>query len=329
MKVHFREGQQVKAGDVLFEIDPRPFEVELRQAEAERDRQQALKGQAEANRQRDLAQMQNAKEQLERNRALYEKGIVSKDEFNTLAATAKALEAAVTADAAAIVSADQSIRSARIAIDNARLQLSYCTLASPIDGRLGNLLVNQGNLVKANADTGMVVINQVRPIHVGFALPEHYLDRIGRQMRTGPLRVTAMMPDDPGSPSTGTLTFIDNQVDRQTGTIRLKAEFPNAEERLWPGQFVNVTVRLSEIRDAVVVSSRAILTGQDDNYCYVVKADKTVESRSIATGDTIGGLVVVTKGLASGERVVLDGQMHLTDGSHIVEKQDATSPNAQ
>lgn len=347
-KVYISEGQKVKAGDPLFEIDRRPYEIALQQAQAELGRQDALLKQAQAERERDLAQMNNAESQLERNRKLAKTGVISRDDFDKLDATAKSLRASVAADEAAIASAGQAGHAARISIDNARLQLSYCTLRAPLTGRLGDLHVDQGNLVKADADTGLVTINQIQPINVAFTLPEAEFGRVTEAKRKGPLTVMVTLPDenneaeDAGKDtdesdgaaaagngaSTGTLTFIDNQVDRQTGTIRLKGEFANADERLWPGQFVNVDLVIGQLHDATLAPRRAILTGQSGQYCYVVAPGKTVKSRTVTTGAQIGDALVIKSGLAPGERIVLDGQLRLVDGAKIIEKRSGSAADA-
>lgn len=322
VKVNFREGQEVKAGDVLFEIDRRAYEIAEHQAEAEYDRQKTLKTQTEANLTRDQATLQNAESELKRDSDLLAKGISSKDEFDKADAAAKSARAVVASDEAALATADQTIRAAQIDIDSARLKLSYCTLTAPIDGRLGSLLVHQGNLVKADSDAGLVVINRMRPIYVSFTLPEKYLGTINSRLRQGAMRTTAAIPGADGSLTTGTLTFVDNQVDSQTGTIRLKAEFPNENEQLWPGQFVNVTLALDEIKDATMVPKRTLVTGQNGMFCFVVDGEMTVHSRNVEAGEEVGDKIVVKSGLKPGERIVLDGQLRLTDGSRVSEKKD-------
>ncbi|MCL5269027.1 MAG: efflux RND transporter periplasmic adaptor subunit [bacterium] len=329
-----QDGQAVKRGDLLFEIDPRPFEAALRAAEAELQRQVALKSQAEANRSRDVVQSDHADREVERNRKLFETGVISKDEFDTLRATADQYHAAVRADEAAIVSAERAIQADQAAIDAARLQLSYCTITSPIDGRLGAILVDQGNLVKANADTGMVIINQIRPIKVSFTLPEQYLDPIREAMRKGPVAVTvrhaagdhvgkeagSSAAADPEAPIVGRLNFINNQTDPATGTIQFDVLFPNEDERLWPGQYVEVSLAIAVVPGAVLAPVAAIQSGQTGSYCFVVKEGNSVELRRVTVGETVGDRVIVNEGLKPGEQVVVDGQLRLVDGSRIVEK---------
>ena len=322
IKVNFTEGQEVQAGDVLIEIDPRPFEMLLKQAEVERDRQMALRDQAQANLQRDKAELENAIKQRDRNQSLVDEGIVARTAFDTLDVRVRALEATVAADESAVQSATQSIRSAATAIEDAKLQFSYCTLTAPIQGRAGGLLVDQGNIVQANSDTPLVTINQIRPIEVAFSLPERYLNTVAQRMREGTMSVVAAVPNLAETATTGTLTFLDNQVDSQTGMFRLKAVFENDAELLWPGQFVNVSLTLNTIQDAVIVSRRAVLDGQKGTYAYVVKADKTVETRMLETGESAGDEIIIRKGLQPGERVVVDGQLSLKDGTLISEKQD-------
>lgn len=322
VKVNFREGEQVEAGEVLIEIDPRPYEVALKQAEAERDRQAALREQAEANLRRDKAELENAITQRDRNRKLADDGIVARTDFDTLAVRVTALEATVAANESAVRSAEQAIRAAATAIEEARLQLSYCTLSSPIQGRAGALLVDRGNIVLANAATPLVMINQIQPIEVEFTMPERYLSDVAQRMREGTLHVIATPPDSASLATTGTLTFLDNQVNPQTAMFRLKAVFDNENEQLWPGQFVNVSLVLRTLEDAVVVSRRAVLDGQRGVYSYVVKADNTVESRLVTTGEALGDEIVIREGLQAGERVVVDGQLLLRNGLEVTEKED-------
>jgi membrane fusion protein, multidrug efflux system len=288
-RVYFKEGQDVKKGDLIFTIDPRPFDAALQQAEANLARDKALEA--------------NAQAQADRNAKLFESGIVSKDQYEQFRTSADSYAAEVRADQAAV--------------EKAKVDLDYCTIHSPIDGRTGSLLVHEGNLVKANGDTPLVVINQVTPIYVDFSVPEQYLAEIKKRKAAGSLRVEAVLPNEEQHPAQGLLTFVDNAVDQTTGTIRLKGLFPNQERRLWPGQFVNTVLRLTAQPNAVVVPSQAVQTGQSGQYVFVVNPDLAVESRPVVVGQTVQGETVIQKGLQPGEKVVTDGQLRLIPGSRV------------
>lgn len=285
--VAFREGQDVHKGDLLFRIDPRPFQAAL--------------AQARANLARDRAQEQNAASEVGRYEGLVQKDYVTREQYDQVKANAEALASTVKASEAAV--------------ENAALQLSWCTITSPIDGRTGGLLVHAGNVIKANDDKPLVVINQVRPVYVTFSAPENTLAELRKSGSVLPVR--AAPPSDAAHPKTGTLSFVDNAVDPTTGTITAKATFANADASLWPGQYVNVTVVLRTEPSAVVVPSPAIQTGQNGSYVYVVRPDSTVESRPVTVERTQGTVTVVAKGLAPGEQVVTDGQLRLTPGARV------------
>ncbi len=287
-QAYFHEGQDVKKGDVLFTIDPRPFQATLTQYQA--------------NLAKDEAQLKNAQEQLQRNEQLYRDGIISKDQYDTFRTNAATLEAVVQAD--------------RAAIENAQIQLGYCTIRAPIDGRTGAVMVQPGNLVKNN-DVTLVTINQISPLYVVFSVPEQYLPEIKREQAQRPLRVEAVIPQDPGHPEWGELTFVNNTVDAATGTIQLKGAFRNTRKRLWPGQFVNVVLVLASQPHAIVVPSQAVQTGQQGHYVYVVKEDRTVQLVPVVPGPTLNGETVIAKGLAPGQTVVTDGQLRLFPGAKI------------
>ncbi|HEU4340005.1 MAG TPA: efflux RND transporter periplasmic adaptor subunit [Candidatus Binatia bacterium] len=297
MNAHFKEGQNVKRGQLLFTIDPRPFEAALKQAEA------ALA--------RDTAQVQNHREQARRYAELLKKQYVSQEQYDQIRANADAAEAVVQADVAAV--------------ENAKVQLSYCYIYSPIDGQAGVLLVNEGNLVRVNDAAPLVVINQITPIYVTFAVPEQHLADIKRHRAGGSLAVEARFPSDEGRPELGNLAFVDNAVDRTTGTIKLKAEFKNSERRLWPGQFINVALVLATQADAVVVPSEAVQVGQEGQHVFVVKPDKTVEVRPVTVSMTSDGQAVISKGVKPGEQIVREGQFLLGPGSRVEVKSGATS----
>jgi multidrug efflux system membrane fusion protein len=293
--VHFKEGQDVRKGDILFTIDPRPYEAALKQAEA--------------NLAKDNAQLENAREEVRRYAELVKKGYVAQQQYDQIRTNAATFEATVNADMAVV--------------ENARLQLKYCYIYSPITGRTGNLIADEGNLIKANADTAMVVINQVQPIYVTFSVPEQNLPEIKRYMAEGKLRVEAFLSKEDVNPEQGVLTFIDNAVDLATGTIELKGTFANKGKRLWPGQFVSAVLTLTSQPDAIIVPSQSIQTGQKGQYVFVIKNDLTVEDRPVIVGRTLNSETVIDKGLQSGERVVTDGQLRLVPGAKVEVKNKA------
>jgi membrane fusion protein, multidrug efflux system len=295
-KAYFAEGQDVKKGDMLFSIDPRPFQAALHQAEA--------------NLARDQAQFQYAKTEARQYTELEKEGIVSQIQYQQYTSNADALEAAVRADQAAV--------------ENAKIQLGYCSIYSPIDGRTGSLLVHPGNLVKNN-DTSLVVINQVTPIYVDFSVPEQFLPQIKHHQARGKLAVLAYLSGDQASASRGVLSFINNTVDSSTGTIVLKGTFGNRDRRLWPGQFVNVVLDLSVQRNATVVPSQAVQTGEKGQYVYVVNPDHTAALRPVEIGNTLSGYSVVEKGLNPGETVVTTGQLRLYPGAKVSFKNQMAS----
>ncbi|MGH9397815.1 MAG: efflux RND transporter periplasmic adaptor subunit [Terriglobia bacterium] len=290
-RVYFRQGQYVKKGQLLYSIDPAPFEAALAQAQATLAK--------------DKAQLQFAQAQNQRYTDLYKQGIVSKDQYDQYHSTAAQIEAAMRADQAAV--------------DNAKIQLGYCTIRSPLDGLTGALQVDQGNLVKVN-DVAMVIINQIEPIYVNFSAPQQYLQEIKEEQAKGRLRVEAVIPHEPGQPEWGTLTFINNTVDATTGTILLKGTFSNPRRRLWPGEFVNVTLNLSQQPNAVVAPSTAVQTGQKGQYVYVVSSNHTVAYQPVTVGSVYKANTVIEKGLQPGETVVTDGQMLLYPGAKVLVK---------
>lgn len=316
VKVNFTEGHEVRKGAPLFEIDSRPFQADLRRNQANLAKDTAQLQQAKANLARDTAQAQNAAVESRRYEQLVAKGVAAKQQYDQYRTNAEALEAAVRADQAAIENANEAIRADNAALDNSKIQLGYCTIYSPIEGRTGSLIVHQGNVVKSN-DIAMVVINQVIPIYVNFAVPEQYLPEIRRYMALGKVKVEAIPADATEPPSQGVLTFIDNAVDSTTGTIKLKATYVNSDRRLWPGQFVNVVVTLASQPNAIVVPNEAVQSGQQGPYVFVVKPDLTAESRLVTPGRVIGGETVIEKGLQPGEKVVTDGQLRLVPGAKV------------
>lgn len=329
MEVHFKEGDRVEKDQLLFTIDPRPYQVALAQAEANHAKMAAMADQARAQLARDKAQAENAQAEFERNKPLLPKGMVSKEEFDKVRAAAEASKAVVAASEAAIKSADESVRAAKVAIDDATIKLGYCTICSPIRGQTGSLLIHAGNLVKANDAAPMVVVNQIEPIHVSFTLPERHLAAVRAAMAQGPIAVTARPQGEADRAAEGSLTFVDNEVDRSTGTIRFKAVFPNEDGLLWPGQFVRVFLRIGAREEAVVVPSRAVQTGQQGTYVYVLKNDKTVELRPVTTGESYEDATAILEGLANGEIVVTDGHLKLTPGATAVVADEKTSAGEQ
>ena len=316
MQVYFKEGQEVKQGELLFTVDPRPFEAALQQAEANLERNMALVKQAEANIERDVAQAKNAQVEADRHKFLFEKGVVPRQQYDNFRTSAEAFEATVRADRAAKANADAAVLADRAAVQNAKLQLSYCSIRSPMDGRTGSLIVQEGNMIKDN-DVILVVINQITPIYVAFSIPEQYLSEIKKYMASGKIQVEALIPMNEERPEKGIITFIDNAVDSSTGTIRLKGTFANHEKRLWPGQFVNVVLTLAIEPNVIVVPSQTIQTGQAGQYVFVVKSDFTVESRPVVVGRSVNGEVVIQKGLQANENVVTDGQLRLYPGARV------------
>ncbi len=299
MKVAFEEGQEVKAGDPLFQIDPRPFQAALDQALAAQ--------------QRDEAQLAGAQLDLDRYGKLIGSGFQSRQSYDQQKATVDALKGSLAADQAAI--------------DTAKLNLAYADIRSPIDGRTGQRLVDPGNLIQASQNTSLVTITQVKPIFVNFTVPQDRADEIRRNQTAGALSVIAYASDDKTVLGQGKITLIDNQIDAATGTLRLKAQFENADERLWPGEFVNARLVLANRADSVTVVQRAVMQGASGYFVYVVKPDNTVSRRNVEVTDMQEGTAVIKDGLKVGDRIVVDGQYRLIDGSHI--KADTPKPQAE
>jgi multidrug efflux system membrane fusion protein len=296
--VNFTEGDDVMAGQVLFTLDRRPLEAALQQAQANLDR--------------DVAQAANAAQQAKRYDELAQRGIATREQVDTSRTTVTALNATVDADKAAV--------------ENAKVQLQYATITAPISGRTGALMVHEGNLVRANDQTALVVINQVAPISVAFAIPEARLPALKKYLAGGALRVTANPPNDDAAPAVGRITFVDNAVDQETGTIKVKGTFPNSDRRLWPGQYVNVVVTLTTDPTAIVVPSVAVQAGQQGPYVFVVNSEQKVDLRSVTVGRTTGTETVIEGGLKPGETVVTDGHLRLVPGSRITIKGQSNQP---
>lgn len=317
MAIRFKEGGDVKAGDLLFEIDPRPYREALRQAEANLVRDQAQLRQSEANLGKSIAQAKYAEADATRNQELAKAGVIARSVSDQALANSTAMQESARADKAAIDSARAAIEADRAAVDRAKLDLAYCEIRSPIPGRTGNLMLHAGNYVKSNGDTPLVVINRVRPVFVTFGVPEARLAAIRRANASHPLAVEVTLRDTPGPPARGLLTVIDNTVDSTTATIKLKASIANESGALWPGQFVAVSLTLDTLRDATTVPAEAVQPGQQGQMIYVVKKDQTVEPRIVTVGPTVGRKVIVEKGVAPGETVVTDGQLTLYPGARI------------
>jgi multidrug efflux system membrane fusion protein len=294
--VNFNEGQEVGKGEILFRIDARPFEAALKQAEA--------------NALRDAAARDQARSQERRYKELLEKNFVSKEAYAQIATNAQTAEATAKASQAAL--------------ESARINLDYCTIASPIEGFVGKVLLQVGNMVKANDVNPLVVINQVRPIYVSFSVPEQQLAEIRRYLAAGPLEVVVGTSDDRHAPLTaGRLAFIDNAVDATTGTIKLRASFENRDLALWPGQFVTASLKLYDQTGAIVLPAAALQTGPQGEYVFVVRPDDTVEARKVEVMRTDGDRAVIGKGIAAGEKVVRLGQLRLAPGIRVRSQQEA------
>jgi multidrug efflux system membrane fusion protein len=287
-KVFFKEGQEVKAGDQLFQIDPRPFQAALQQAQATKEK--------------DEAQLQSAQLDLDRYAKLLPSGFQTRQSYDEQKGTVGQLQAATTADQAQI--------------DNAQLNLDYSLIRSPIDGRTGQRMVDAGNFIQTSQNTSLVTITQVKPIFVSFTVPADRLDDIRKNQAQHPLKVIAYAMDDKTALAEGALTLIDNQVDVATGTIHLKAQFDNTDEPLWPGEFVDARIVLSTRQDAVTVPAETVMQGPNGSYVYVLN-DTTAQRRNVDVAATQDGFSVISKGLAAGDRVVIEGQYRLTDGAKV------------
>jgi len=348
MGVSFREGQFVQQGELMFTIDARSLQAavaqavagraqaiaKVRQAQAAQAQAQARVTQTRATVARIVAQAQNAEVQSRRYTNLLTQGAVSQEQADQFSTDANAQQASVTAaqsDVAAAIAAVESakadvqdalatVRSADAAVSNAQVQLSYASIYAPIDGQVGKLNINQGNVVQDNGSTPIVTISQIQPIYVEFAIPQRQLDVLKTYQARGNLQVEVNPPQSTGLPIVGELVFVDSGVNATTGTIQLKARFTNADHRLTPGQFVNVVLKLAEEPNAIVVPAPAVQDGQKGSFIYVVKSDQTVEARPVELGQTTNNQTVITRGLQAGDRVVVDGQFNLTPGAKVKEQ---------
>jgi multidrug efflux system membrane fusion protein len=299
VKINFKEGEEVKVGDPLFQIDPRPYQSALAQAQAAKEK--------------DEAQLAGAQLDLERYQKLLAPGWQTKQSYDQQKATVEQFQAAIKGDAAQI--------------ENAKLNLGYADIRSPIDGRLGARMVDTGNLVHASDNTPLVMITELRPIFVSFTLPQETLDDVHENNKQALLVVRAFSGDGKKQLAEGKLTLIDNMIDQTTGTIHLKARFDNEDERLWPGEFVSLRVVLSTRRGVTTVPQQTVQQGPNGHYAYVIKPDNTVERRAVEVASIQDGIAVVTKGLTAGEKVVVDGQYRLTEGARV-NPTAAASPGA-
>jgi membrane fusion protein, multidrug efflux system len=298
-KIFFKEGDDVHAGQLLFQLDKRPFQADLDRAMGQMKR--------------DQAQAENSRLQAERYSGLEKEGIVAHEQADLIRSQAKAEAAAVDADKAAI--------------ESARVQLQYADILAPIDARAGVLMINLGNLVKANDTPYLVQLNQVTPIYVTFSIPEGNLSRVRQRFASGRLKVLALPKGQPDQPVEGRLSFIDNGVDTTTGTFKVKATFQNRDRRLWPGEFVDVALELSTQKNAVVVPTKAIQSGQQGDYVYVVRSDNTAESRPVKQAGTYQNLTLISEGLKAGEQVIVNGQLRVAPNAKVsIQSTTPTTP---
>jgi multidrug efflux system membrane fusion protein len=344
IKIHFTDGANVRKGDLLFTIDPRPFEANLRQAQANLSKDGALKKQAEANLQREIAAAKWGLVQVERYRTLVEQGVVPREQYEELRASYDSLKANVEAARATVGSAAETIKVDAAAIESAKVQLSYCYIRSPIDGRAGQRLVDLGNVVNPggsnNTSSGedgsgngtssnaLLVIERLDPIYADFTISQSNLTAVQQQMRQGSLKTEVRIPETGEAPVVGQLTFLDNAVQNATGQVNLRATIPNAGHQFWPGRFVNIRLVLSTIHSAVLVPASAPQMSANGSFIYVIKQDSTAEQRAVSLGQRQGDLIVVETGVQPGERVVINGQLGVTPGGKVLVEQprDAASP---
>jgi membrane fusion protein, multidrug efflux system len=336
-RIHFTDGANVRKGDMLFTIDPRPFETIVKQAQANLTRDVALKKQAEANLAKEIANAKWGLAQVERYRLLVEQGVVPREQYEQLRANYDALRANVEAAKAAVRSADEAMKVDAAAIESAKVQLSYCFIRSPIDGRAGQRLVDIGNVVNPGGGSGnnasgggnsLLVIERLDPIYADFTISQNNLTLVQQQMRQGTLTAEVRLPDSIDPPVVGQLTFVDNAVQDTTGQVNLRATIPNSGHQFWPGRFVNIRLVLSTIHQAVLIPAIAPQMSANGSFVYVVKQDSTAEQRPVTLGQRQGDLIVVEKGVETGEQVVTTGQIGVTPGGKVAIQQprDATNP---
>ena len=342
IKIHFTDGANVKKGDMLFTIDPAPFEAALRQAQANVSKDIALKKQAESNLASEIAKANWGKVQVSRYKTLVEQGVVSREQYEELRATQNSLDANVGSARAAVNSADESVKVDTAAVETAKLQLSYCSIHAPIDGRAGQRLVDIGNIVHPGSSTAnnapgsgapapentLLVIERLDPIYADFTISQNRLSEVQQQMRANRLTTEVRLPDEPDAPVIGQLTFLSNAVQDATGTVGLRATIANSGHRFWPGRFVNIRLVLNTIHQAVLVPAAAPQMSANGSFVYVVKQDSTAEQRPVTLGQRQGELIVVERGVSAGERVVITGQLGVTPGGKVHVQQQTTAAPA-
>jgi multidrug efflux system membrane fusion protein len=332
VKIHFSDGANVRKGDMLFTIDPRPFEAAVNEAQANVTKDIALKKQAEANLNRDLATAKWNALQVKRYEQLVSAGVVPREQLEQLAATADSSNATVEADRAAVHSADQSIKADNAAVEKTKVDLSYCYIHAPIDGRAGQRLVDIGNVVNPGSAGGnnassnpnssgppsnaLLVIERLDPIYADFTISQNDLSKVQEQMHAGTLKTEVRLPETDQMVA-GELTFLDNSVQNQTGQVSLRATVPNSDRKFWPGRFVNIRLVLNTIRGAVLVPATAPQLSAKGNYVYIVKQDMTADQRPVTLGQRQGDQVVIESGVQPGERVVTNGQVGVTPGFKV------------
>jgi len=343
VQIHFTDGANIRKGDLLFTIDPRPLQAALSEAQANVTKGIALRKQAEANLNRDLATAKWNALQVKRYQQLVTAGVVPREQYEQLAATADASNATVEADRAAVHSAEESIKADNAAVERAKVDLSYCYIKSPIDGRAGQRLVDIGNVVNPGGSGGnnvsssatssgppsnaLLVIERLDPIYADFTVSQNDLSKVQEEMRAGTLKTEVRLPDAT-DPVAGTLTFLDNSVQNQTGQVSLRATVPNSDRRFWPGRFVNIRLVLNTIRGAVLVPATAPQMSAKGSYVYVVKQDLTVDQRPVTLGQRQGDQIVIEQGVQPGERVVTNGQVGVTPGGKVRIETPNANPTA-
>jgi len=341
-QIHFTDGANVRKGDLLFTVDTRPFEANLKQAQANYSKDEALKRQAEANLAKEIAAAKWGETQVKRYGTLVESGVVPREQYEEFKANQESLNANVGAARAAVASANEVLKVDAAAIDSAKVDLSYCYIHSPIDGRAGQRLVDVGNVVSpggtANRNSteggnngsassptnsnALVVIEKLDPIYADFTISQDKLTGVQEQMRSGTLKTEIRLPDANDEMVAGTLTFLDNAVQNTTGTVGLRATIPNAGHRFWPGRFVNVRLVLSTLHQAVLIPSTAPQMSAKGSFVYIIKQDQTAEQRPVTLGQRQQDLIVIESGVAAGELVVTNGQLGVTpNGKVLVEQQ--------
>jgi len=315
LKVNFKEGDFVKKGELLFTLDARPFDEAVKEAQANLQHDISAVASAQAALAKDTAQAKYAATEAVRYDILMKEGVVSKEDGEQFKTNSDAFAATLKADTSNIETARAQVRQSQAAVDNAKVQLSYCQLRSPIAGRTSSSIVTEGNLVSPSDSTALVTIDQVSPIYATFTVPEKYLPDVQKYSSSGNLKVVAQL--DSNSSRVGTLSSFDNQVNQATGTLQLKASFQNDDNLLWPGRFVNIVLTLTSQPDAIVVPVQSVQTNQQGQFIYVLKADQTVEMRKIVLDRTIGDEAVISSGLAAGESVITDGLLRITPGAKV------------